>query len=250
MKGSYVKVNRIFTPIRRYGWIFTLTVAFGGLWYPKLGLLVLPMMLTMLTVSFFNGRYWCGNYCPHGSLFESLLISLSRNQKIPRFFTSRVTIGIFFIWFMVNMGGKVVKASALFGTAGFWDRLGLIFVMSYLMVTVVGGMLSVLISARTWCKICPMGVMQNLIYRLGKRIGGTRKGDARVTLLQPEKCLSCGKCSRVCPMQLTPHIEFAAQKHVEDETCIKCSTCIVHCPVKALGLIRPGTERRPIDQKD
>ena len=64
MNNFYIKTNRIFSPIRKYGWIFTLTVAFGGLWLPKLGLLVLPVILALTTLSFFKGRYWCGNFCP------------------------------------------------------------------------------------------------------------------------------------------------------------------------------------------
>jgi len=63
MNNFYIKTNRIFSPIRKYGWIFTLTVAFGGLWFPKLGLLVLPVILALTTLSFFKGRYWCGNFC-------------------------------------------------------------------------------------------------------------------------------------------------------------------------------------------
>ncbi|HAE91579.1 MAG TPA: 4Fe-4S ferredoxin, partial [Tissierella sp.] len=38
MSNQYIKTNRTFTVIRKYGWLFTLLVAIGGLWEPKLGL--------------------------------------------------------------------------------------------------------------------------------------------------------------------------------------------------------------------
>ena len=36
--------------------LFTLTVAIGGLFYPKLGLFVIPVMIGLLLFSFFKGR--------------------------------------------------------------------------------------------------------------------------------------------------------------------------------------------------
>ena len=82
---QYIKTNRTFTAIRKYGWLFTLLVAIGGLFEPKLGLLVIFIMAGLMTTSFFSGRYWCSNICPHGSLFDTLLLSISRNSKIPEF---------------------------------------------------------------------------------------------------------------------------------------------------------------------
>ena len=65
-----IKTARTFTVIRQYAFLFTLTVAIGGLYYPKLGLSVIPVMIGLLLFSFFKGRYWCGNICAHGSLFD------------------------------------------------------------------------------------------------------------------------------------------------------------------------------------
>lgn len=236
MNPFYIKANRIFTPIRKYAWIFTLLVAFGGLWYPKLGLLVIPVMVSLTTVAFFKGRYWCGNYCPHGSMFDSLLISLSRNRKIPKFFSSKVTVLVFFTWFSFNLIRKLIKVSAIFGTAHFWDKLGFIFVASYLMVTIVGGILSILISSRTWCNFCPMGVLQTISYKMGKSLGINKKTDKKVTVSRTEMCHTCGKCSRVCPMQLTPYLEFSQNNQFDNEACIRCSTCLNNCPAGILTL--------------
>ncbi len=246
----YIKTNRVFTPIRKYGWIFTLMVAIGGLWYPKLGLLVLPVMLTLTILSFFKGRYWCGNFCPHGSLFDSLLGPLSRNRRIPKFFKSKVFGALFFAFFIFNIIRKIIKVSALFGTMLFWDKLGFIFVASYLMVTVIGGTLSILITQRTWCNFCPMGIMQKLSYKLGKLIRANKKTDRKITVASKDMCHICGKCSRVCPMQLTPYLEFSEQNQFDNETCLRCSTCVVNCPAGILSLNTAKKAEALIEETD
>jgi ferredoxin-type protein NapH len=81
-KNFFIKTNRAFTSIRRYGWLFTLLVALGGLWLPRLGLLVILIMVALTISSFFTGRYWCGNICPHGSLFDVVLMPTILNIKI------------------------------------------------------------------------------------------------------------------------------------------------------------------------
>ncbi|OQY35640.1 MAG: hypothetical protein B6241_00160 [Spirochaetaceae bacterium 4572_59] len=43
-------------------------------------MLVIPVMIGLILVFFYKGRYWCGNICAHGSLWDSLrkcLISIS-----------------------------------------------------------------------------------------------------------------------------------------------------------------------------
>jgi NAD(P)H-flavin reductase/NAD-dependent dihydropyrimidine dehydrogenase PreA subunit len=236
MVSYYIKTNRTFTAIRRYGWIFTLLVAFGGLWYPKLGLLVIPVIISLTTVAFFKGRYWCGNFCPHGSLFDSLIMPISKNKKIPVFFRSKFFGILFFAWFSFNLIRKLIKVSAIYGTAPFWDKLGFVFVASYLMVTIVGGTASIFFAPRTWCNFCPMGILQKLSYRLGKLLGVNKKTDQKISAARTEMCHTCGKCSRVCPMQLTPYLEFSDKNQFDNENCIRCSTCVVNCPAGILTL--------------
>ncbi|MFP4662487.1 MAG: 4Fe-4S dicluster domain-containing protein, partial [Halanaerobiales bacterium] len=52
-----------------------------------------------------------------------------------------------------------------------------------------------------------------------------------------EMCHSCGKCARVCPMQLTPYTDFSDKNQFDHEVCIRCSTCVENCPAGILSLV-------------
>ena len=226
MASYYIKTNRAFTLIRKYGFIFTLLVAIGGLWFPKLGLLVIPVMIGLMLAAFFKGRYWCGNICAHGSLFDSLIMPISRNKKIPEFFKSKILGGVFFALFSYKLISKFIKVASIYGSISFFDKIGLIFVSSYLMVTILGGFLAIAFNPRTWCNFCPMGIIQRLSYKLGKIVGVTKITDEKITVAKTEMCHKCGKCARVCPMQLTPYSQFSDKNQFDDDVCIRCSTCV------------------------
>jgi len=232
----YIKTNRAFTLIRRYIWIITLLIALGGQFIPVLGLLAVAIMAVMMLLSLFKGKYWCGNFCPHGSFFDNLLQPLSRQKKIPDFLRSRLVIAAALIFFIYNMGRRFIRVYALLGTAAFYERLGFIFANTYLMVLLIGGLLAVAINPRTWCQFCPMGTIQIFLYKLGKILGLSKKTDEKVVIEHPALCHFCAKCARVCPMQLTPYLEFSDNHFFEDERCIRCYTCVNNCPAGILHI--------------
>lgn len=235
-KQYYIKTNRAFTTLRKYGWMFTVLVAIGGQFEPKLGLLVVLIMAGLMITSFFSGRYWCGNICPHGSLFDSLILPISKNKKIPQIFKSKYFITGFLIFFMWNFTRKILNIVPSWGTYDFLDKLGFIFSNTYLMVLIVGGLFAIFINPRTWCQFCPMGSMQKISYTIGKKLGVTKKRDKKVTIESKDKCISCGKCEKVCPFQLAPYLEFNEYNQFDDINCIKCSTCVANCPVSILSI--------------
>lgn len=237
MRTFNIKANRVFTGIRKYGFIFTLTVAIGGLWFPKFGLFVIPVMIGLMLYSLFKGRYWCGNICPHGSLYDSVLIKITRNGKIPKFFKSKFLSVAFFGFFSYQLITKIIKVAGTYGSISFFDKLGFIFVASYLMVSIVGGLLAIIVAPRTWCNFCPMGVLQKVSYKIGRALGITKSTEEKVTASKSEMCHKCGKCSRVCPMQLVPYTQFNDKNQFDDVNCLKCATCVEHCPAKILTLI-------------
>ncbi|HYE67547.1 MAG TPA: FAD-binding oxidoreductase, partial [Anaerovoracaceae bacterium] len=87
-----------------------------------------------------------------------------------------------------------------------------------------------------WCNFCPMGIMQRLSYKLGKLLRANKRTDLKITVASKDMCHTCGKCSRVCPMQLTPYLEFTGKNQFDNGKCLRCSTCVVNCPAGILSL--------------
>ena len=236
MKNYYIKTNRTFTSLRKYGWILTVLIAIGGLWQPKLGLIVVFIMAGLTISGFFYGRSWCGNICPHGSLFDKIFLPISKNKKIPNFLKSK-PIGIgFFIFFMINFSRKLIHVFNSWGNFDFLDKLGMLFSNTYLMVLIVGGLMAIFITPRSWCQFCPMGSMQKASHALGKKSGLTSKTEKKVTISNVDKCVSCGKCAKVCPFQLTPYLNWDEDNQFSHPDCIKCGVCIENCPLDLLSL--------------
>ncbi len=245
----YIKTKRSFTPVRTYAWILTVLIGIGGQFIPILGLIVPFIMLALMGTSIFKGKYWCGNFCPHGSFFDNLIGPISRHNKIPTFLRSKTVIAAVLVFFMFNLGRRFIDVYATLGTGDFFERLGLIFATTYLMVLLIGGLLGMVINERTWCQFCPMGTIQALFYKLGKATGLAYKTDEKVTISHPDLCHSCGKCARVCPMQLYPYLQFSKdQQQYDEEKCIRCNTCVHNCPAGILQMAKPQ-ETDDIKQK-
>ncbi len=76
---------------------------------------------------------------------------------------------------------------------------------------------------RAFCKyLCPITVfLKPASYYSMARI----KVDAA-------KCIGCGKCKKVCPMNVD--MLDPSRKRKNGTECILCLNCVDHCPVKAL----------------
>jgi len=48
-----------------------------------------------------------------------------------------------------------------------------------------------------------------------------------------EKCMGCGQCVDVCPVQA---IEIKEKKAVVSDSCVDCGVCLNACPVDALSM--------------
>jgi polyferredoxin len=74
---------------------------------------------------------------------------------------------------------------------------------------------------RFFCKtLCPLGAIYGILNKVS---------FYRLTV-DDTKCIHCGKCARVCPMDVDP---TKAPQSVE---CIRCGTCAAACPTGAIKL--------------
>ncbi|MBD3248563.1 4Fe-4S binding protein [Candidatus Woesearchaeota archaeon] len=190
-------------------------VVIGGLIYPILGYLLLLDMLLLIGISPSKGRWFCGNLCSRGIFNDLVLSKISRKIKIPKlFYNSGFRIALL----IIMMGFMVFR---IIGSEGVFVKLGGIFVGIYIMQTLIISVIAIFVSPRAWCQICPAGTLQRL-FDLKKN----------TIVVDKEKCIDCGLCSKVCPM----HLKVNEIKYKPD--CIKCGRCIDVCPKNALKYSR------------
>ena len=64
----------------------------------------------------------------------------------------------------------------------------------------------------------------------------THRGKEIFNMVDPKKCIACGTCINMCPVEA---ISFKDGKAwIDPNKCIKCGTCEAVCPVNAIKINR------------
>ncbi|MFH0826704.1 MAG: 4Fe-4S binding protein [Candidatus Omnitrophota bacterium] len=189
-----------------------------GWFYPLLGYFVPLCMLFGIALSFSYGRKWCDWYCPRGSFYDAYVSAVSPQKEIPPFLKSvgfRIAVLAFF---MLVMTFHLLRR---------WPdpyRIGAFFVTLITITTAVGIILALIFHQRTWCLICPLGTLANLIGR-----------NRRLIQIDSHLCVECKLCAKVCPVQIKPYsFKKEGISFVKEGDCLKCGLCLAACPKQAL----------------
>jgi polyferredoxin len=142
-------------------WFLPLIVI-GGLFIPLLGYLVVAMMIFLLILSVFKGRYWCWNLCPRGAFLDGVLSKVSLKRPVPNIFLKQ-----WFRWLVVSLF-TCFLIYQIIKTGANPVLIGAVFVSMCLLTTVIAIILGVASRHRSWCVICPMGTLQDKINRISK----------------------------------------------------------------------------------
>lgn len=163
------------------------------------------------------GRGWCGYACWTAMVLD--LLPYKRGNAPRRrlgfiryivFAASLLFVGALFLFHVPGME-----------TVMFWS-----FIVGNLLYYAVGVALAFAFrDNRAFCKyICPVTVfLKPMSYFSVIRV----KTDA-------EKCVSCGKCRTVCPMNVD--MTDNARSRLNGTECILCMQCVDACPKKALHM--------------
>jgi len=143
-------------------WLLPLVII-GGLFSSLLGYVVSAMMVFLVILSIFKGRYWCWNLCPRGAFLDLAFTRFSLNRQLPRFFTKAWFRWLIFILFMCFLILRI------FQTGGNIIMVGSVFVGMCILTTVIAIILAIFTKRRGWCAICPMGTLQESIYKRMKK---------------------------------------------------------------------------------
>lgn len=214
---------------------------------------------TLILIGVLLGRFVCGFLCPFGWLQELLhkipgkklstkklkplryvkyAVLLLAVVLLPALVVNDMGMGDPFFCKYVCPQGVLEGAIPLsIVNAGIRSALGRLFTWK-LIILVMVVVLSVLFY-RPFCKwICPLGALyalMNKVSLLGMRV-------------DQHKCVSCGRCARVCKMDVDV---TRSPDHAE---CIRCGKCVSACPVGAVkfryGLSLPDKQSsQPREEK-
>lgn len=145
--------------IKKYAWLVLLLFVVGGIIYPPIGVVAIICMLAPVVTAPFMGRRWCGNFCPRGSLNDTILRKVTFKKGIPKIFKTNG----FKIGFLVLLMGSF--AIQLWMARGNIAAIGFVFVRMILITTIIDIVLGVIYHQRTWCSFCPMGSMAGWIAK-------------------------------------------------------------------------------------
>lgn len=187
------------------------------------------------------GRFICGWMCPFG-LVQDLFYKIPFIKKINSFKSDKVLRKLKYVILLIfviilpmvvtDISGQgspwfckyICPAGMLQGglpltvlNEGLRSAVGFLYTWKFviLAVTVI---ISVIIY-RPFCKyICPLGA----IYGLFNRVSVFK------LRCDTEKCVNCGKCSKVCKMNVNP------SESPYSSECIRCGLCEKNCPTGAL----------------
>ena len=161
------------------------------------------------------GRGWCGYACWTAMVLDFL------PYKVPK--QPRKKIG--WIRYLVFVISLVFVLSLFLAHIGNMERIMFwAFIIGNILYYAVGIILAfVLKDNRAFCKyICPITVfMKPMSYFAILRM----KCDT-------SKCVSCGKCKKVCPMDVD--VTDNSRKRENGTDCILCFECVKACPKNAL----------------
>lgn len=161
------------------------------------------------------GRGWCGYACWTAMVLDFL------PYKQPQ--SPRANIGwIRYVTFIASL--IFVAALLLAQVANIEEIMFWAFIVGNVLYYAVGiGMAYAFKDNRAFCKyVCPIAVfMKPMSYFSLIRI-----------TCDKTKCISCGKCKQVCPMDVD--VTDNSRKRKNGTECILCLECAKNCPKKAL----------------
>lgn len=196
------------------------------------GSFIVFLFLFLFSIPF--GRLFCAYFCPAGGLQECAFIV---NEKVPKQgWRNGVKFIIWGIWLTVVVfcyfsSGKIVAVDFFFETE---NGISVSNIQSYIIYYGIISLIfipAILFGKRVFCHyFCWMAPFMILGTKLRKVL---HLPGVHIKISDKDKCISCGRCSKVCPMGIDV-ISETRNKTISNPECIQCGACIDNCPKNVL----------------
>lgn len=93
-----------------------------------------------------------------------------------------------------------------------------------------------------------IGVLYRMAGFFGQRLyfGHKTRNYSDKLRVAPDKCIGCGKCEKLCPMN---NIKVVDKKVVQNNRCTMCYRCINSCPKQAMTLLGKKVVEQSVIEK-
>ena len=93
-----------------------------------------------------------------------------------------------------------------------------------------------------------IGILYRMAGFFGQRLyfGHKTKNYSNKLRVDEDKCIGCGKCEKLCPMN---NIKIVDKKVVQNNQCTMCYRCINNCPKQAMTLLGKNVVEQSVIEK-
>ncbi|QWR78219.1 4Fe-4S binding protein [Candidatus Magnetomonas plexicatena] len=204
------------------------------------------LVASILTVTFFFGRLWCGHICPVGGLPELTGRFIPRWLKINFSWMNAPAFryGYFAIFILASVLGVGSIACKLCNFRVIPFLTGAPFegaYVAYLSSSMgIAGIATVLVTGvlakggRAYCNLlCPVGAVDGFINLIGTRFGFNKK-----IITDKSQCNGCGNCVKAC-IVWARKLDEQGKAETNRLSCMTCLKCTYVC---SEGAIRYGRD--------
>ncbi|MBI5301599.1 MAG: 4Fe-4S binding protein [Chloroflexi bacterium] len=191
-------------------------------------------MLVLMSVLLF-GRAFCAWFCWFGGYLDLVEWGIGDKLKfkLPHTLPLHLAVIPFVALFAKVYGSLLVNwlngvpATLTFNAADTepWggQQTGISILITFVLY---GPVLLYFFGRHAWCRyLCPIGALLKIFNRIG--IGKVR--------LVNQECNGCGKCNRLCEMQVDVLGNLKDHGQVNSADCIRCLKCTDGCPTGAIA---------------